>query len=117
MVGRFLSRSLVFLAIAVMAIPLCAATSSLHKTIDITNKTDLNGKMLQPGHYTLVVNGNQAKFEKNGKFVANAPCSWTTLKNKSQYDALLYTRDQLTGIRFEGSKQGINFKQPSSGAN
>jgi hypothetical protein len=117
MVGRMFSRSLMFLAIAAMAIPMCAATSSLHKTIDITNKTDLNGKMLQPGYYTLVVNGNQAKFEMNGKLVANAPCSWTTMKNKSQYDALLYTRDELTGIQFEGSKQVINFKPSSAATN
>jgi hypothetical protein len=116
MTGRMLSRCLAILAIAVMAAPLWAATSSIRKDIDITNKTEVNGKMLQPGNYELVVNGNQAKFEKNGKIVADAPCKWTPLKTTSQYDALLYNKNMLTGIQFQGRNQAISFMgSPASG--
>jgi hypothetical protein len=116
MSGRMFSRCLMFLAIAAMAIPMCAAVSSMHKSINLTNKTDLNGTMLQPGSYTLVVNGNQAKFEQKGKVMANVPCTWRTMKNKSQYDALLYTQNKLTGIQFQGSNRAIAFGQTSANA-
>lgn len=112
--GRILSRCLALLAIVAMALPMWAASSSIRRSIDITSKTQVNGKMLQPGKYELVVNGNQAKFEQNGKVMADAPCTWTSMKNKSEYDALLYTQNKLTGIQFDGRNQAIHFTQASA---
>lgn len=114
--GRILPRCLALLAVAAMALPMWGAANMIHKNFDITRKTQVNGTMLQPGNYEVVVSGHQAKFEQKGKVIANVPCTWNSMKTKSDYDALLYTRNELTGLQFEGQKQSVSFTQTTTSA-
>ena len=108
-------RVLPFFAIAVLTVmtfPAWAKSSSsesLKADITLDAPAALNNATLAAGEYKVVAEGNQAKFEQDGKIVAEVPCTWKTLSNKSRYSAVELDRDRITGIDFSGKTQAIQF--------
>ena len=71
-----------------MTLPVWAKPNSseaLKATVNLTETTTLNNTTLTPGQYKVTAEGNQATFERDGKIVAQIPCTWKTLPNKSEY--------------------------------
>ena len=108
---RVRSRFFAALLATGMALPLwvSAATDSLNKKVHIGSNTTVAGKTIKVGDYDLVVSGNQAKFERGGKVVAEVPCTWKTLPSKSEHDLVLMDGSAVTEIEFKGNTQAIDF--------
>lgn len=85
------------------------ANDSLTATIDLGSTTTIQNKQLQPGRYKVVAEGNEAKFERNGKVVAEVPCTLKTLSQKAQQDDYQTDRNRLTQIDVSGKMQAMMF--------
>jgi len=116
-------RLLPFLSIAVLAmmtLPVWAKPNSseaLKATVNLTETTTLNNTTLTPGQYKVTAEGNQATFERDGKIVAQIPCTWKTLPNKSEYSAVLTDHHRVLEIDFSGKTQAIEFSPNHSAGN
>jgi hypothetical protein len=111
-----ISRSLLSLfsiaILTVMTIPAWAnskSSDSQRVTIELGTTATLNGQTLEPGNYTVVAEGNQAKFEQDGKVVAEAPCSWKTLSSKALNTDVVTNQNRITEIDISGKTQAIEF--------
>jgi hypothetical protein len=105
---------------ALMAIPSWAknnSNGSLSATIDLNSKAALNNTTLVPGEYRVVVEGNQAKFEKDGKVVAEVPCTLKTLSTKATQTEFVVDHDRLTEIKVSGKTEAIEFSSGQSSGN
>jgi hypothetical protein len=110
MTKRLLPFFVVTAVLAVMAIPSYARTNSsdsISATIDLASKANLNNTALVPGQYKVVAQGNQATFEKDGKIVAEVPCTLKNLSSKANYTESFMNHDRLTEIRVSGKNQAI----------
>ena len=109
-------RLLSFLTVTVliaMTLPAWARSNSadsLKATIDVSSTIHVSNKTLEPGEYTVVAEGSQAKFERNGNVIAEVPCTLKTLSNKSPYTAVLINKGRITEIDLSGKTQAIEFK-------
>jgi hypothetical protein len=111
-----MSRRLLLLltvpVLAVMTLPVWAKSNpkdSLSTTITISSTASLNSVTLAPGEYKVVAEGKQAKFERDGKLVAEAPCTWVTLSSKPPYSEVMTDHNRITEIDFSGKTQAIKF--------
>lgn len=115
MISRnFWHSALIAVAGIALALPLsvsAASTSSptMKAKISVISPAALVGRTIQPGNYTVVVSGNQARFERYGKTVADVTCTLTTLKQKAQHDAAYMNAGRLTEIRFAGKTEAAKF--------
>jgi hypothetical protein len=117
MTKRLLPFFVITAILAVMAIPSYARTNSndsISATIDLDSKANLNKTALVPGQYKVVAQGNQSKFEKDGKIVAEVPCTLKNLSRKANHNEFFLDHDRLTEIRVSGKNQAIEL---SSGQN
>lgn len=119
-----MSRRLLSLsAIAVLGLMILPAWAnnnskdSIKTTIDITSTSKVSGTTLRPGQYTVVAEGNQAKFERDGKVVAEVPCTVKTLSTKSPNNQLVMDHGQITEIDLSGKTQAIELPSNSSAGN
>jgi hypothetical protein len=95
-----------------MTLPVWAKSASqttLRAQIDLTSQTKLAGKTLQAGHYMVIVNGHDAKFERDGKTVADVSCNMKTLHQKARTDAAYLNGGRLTEVQFAGKTEAANF--------
>ena len=112
-----------FLTIAVltlMTIPVWAKPNSsdaLKTTINLSQPATLNNMKLPAGEYKVTAQGNQAKFERDGKIVAEVPCTWKTLSNKAPYSEIMTKQDQITQVNFSGKTQAIEFSSNQAAGN
>ena len=70
----------------VITIPSWAKNNSngaISVTITLTEKASLNNTTLAPGEYKVVAEGNKATLQKDGKVIAEVPCTLKTLSNKA----------------------------------
>jgi hypothetical protein len=105
---------------ALMTTPSHARTSSndsLTAKIDLASTTNINNTTLSPGEYKVVAEGNQAKFEKDGKVVAEVPCTLKTLSNKSAHTEFVIDHDRLLEIQVSGKTQAIEFSPAQNSGN
>ena len=106
-------------ALAVMTLPALAKSNSnttLTATFDVTSATKLGSTTLAPGHYVVDVEGTQAKFQKDGKTVAEVPCTVKELSSKAQQTGFRVDNNQMTEIRVSGKTQAIELSTtPVSG--
>jgi hypothetical protein len=93
------------------------STVSLRTTINLQSTVSVNNKTLEPGVYTVVAEGNQAKFERDGKVIAEAPCTFKTLSSKAAYTEVRMDRDRITEIDLSGKTQAIEFPANQSAGN
>jgi hypothetical protein len=103
---------LVIIALAAMSLPVLAKPNTnlaIKATIDINAAMKVGSTTIAPGHYDLLVEGNQAKFEKDHKTVAEAPCTLKDLSSKAQQTEFQLNHDQLTEIQISGKTQAIEF--------
>ena len=104
-----------FLAIAILAamtLPALAKPNSnatVKASFVITAATKVGSTTLAPGNYDVAVEGNQATFVRNGKTVAQVPCTLKTLSTKAQHTELNADHDQLAEIQISGKTQAIEF--------
>jgi hypothetical protein len=104
-----------FLALAAFVVMILPAQGwskpkdSVSTTISVSTTVSVNNKTLEPGEYKVVVEGNTAKFERDGDVVTEAPCTWKTLPNKSQYSDVATDHNRITEIDFSGKTQAIVF--------
>lgn len=102
----------VFAALTLMSVPSWgkpSAKDSLSTTIDILSTTSIQNTQLQPGHYKVIAEGNEAKFERDGKVVAQVPCTLKTLSQKAQQSEFEIDHNRLTEIDVSGKTQAIDF--------
>jgi secreted trypsin-like serine protease len=102
----------VIIALAAMSLPALAKSNSkatIKTTVDLTSTTKVGSTTLAPGHYEVVVEGNQAKFERDGKTVAEVHCTLKDLSTKAQQTEATADHDQLTEIQVSGKTQAIEF--------
>lgn len=111
-----MTRSAVFCAIVLFAMPLLASarpkadtTPVEKKSITLDDPATVDGKTLPPGNYNVLIEGKTAKFERDGKNVATAPCNWKTLNFKAQYDSIeLSAQKAVKELQFEGSNRALD---------
>jgi hypothetical protein len=119
MTRRVFSFFAVVAALAVMTLPALAKANSnatIMATFDVTSATKLGSTTLAPGHYVVEVEGNQAKFRKDGKTVAEVPCTVKELSSKAQQTGFQVDHEQITEIHISGKTQAIEFATtPASG--
>ncbi len=120
MFRRFLPLFIVAAAVAVMTIPVRAknnSSDSLTATLDLDSTATINKTTLTPGEYRVVAEGNQARFEKDGKTVAEVPCTLKTLPNKASLSEFVMDHDRLTEIQVAGKTEAIEFSTSQSAGN
>jgi hypothetical protein len=93
------------------------SNDSLKTTVDISETATINNNTLAPGQYTVIAEGNQARFEQDGKLVAEVPCTWKTLSSKPPYSAVMTNHDRITEVDFSGKTQAIEFPSNNSSGN
>jgi hypothetical protein len=81
----------------------------LSTSIDLTSATKIQNTQLQPGQYKVIAEGNEAKFEQDGKIVAQVPCTMKMLPNKAKQNRYELDHDRLTEIDVSGKTQAIQF--------
>lgn len=120
MTRRLLPLFTVAAAIAVMAIPALAknnSSNSLDATLDLYSTATVNNTKLTPGQYRVIAEGNQAKFEKDGKTVAEVPCTIKTLPSKASSSEFVMDHNQLTEIQVAGKTAAIDFSSSGNSGN
>ena len=98
--------------LTLMAAPSWSKTNtkdSIKATINLYSPAQVMNKDLAPGTYTVIAEGNEAKFEKDGKIVAQVPCTFKALSQKAPQDDFLLNHNQLTEIDVSGKMQAIAF--------
>lgn len=85
------------------------AKDRMTTNIKIDSTINISNKQLVPGRYKIFVEGNEAKFERDGKVVAEAPCQVKTLPEKAKFDEIKTDHDRLTEIDLSGKTQSIQF--------
>jgi hypothetical protein len=112
MTRRLFTVFLAIIALAVMTLPALAKPNSnatIKATFDILSTMKVGSTTLAPGHYDVVVEGNQAKFERGGKTVAEVPCTLKNQSTKAQHTQLTGDNGQLSEIQVSGKTQAIEF--------
>lgn len=109
---RVLQFSLAIAVVCVMSIPVLArpnSKESLSTTIDLITAVNIGNKMVEPGEYKVVAENNRARFEKDGKVIAQVPCTLKTLPAKAHDTEVAVDSNQLTEIRISGKTQAMEF--------
>ena len=92
------------------------AKDGVTATIVVASAENLGNTKLTPGEYRLIATTNQARFERDGKMVAEVPCTWSTLSSKAQFTQVITdNNNQITEIDFGGKTQAIKIS-PSQGS-
>jgi hypothetical protein len=107
MKSRVLSRGLILLT--AMAFSFTAWATTAKKTIHIQKSLQVGDTTLTPGDYTVLVDGNEATFERGHKVVAKAPCAMKDSGAKYSDSAVVYANTAITELRFAGESQVITF--------
>ena len=110
-----ITRSAIFCAVALLAIPLFASARSKpsntqmeKKSMELDKTATVDGKTLTPGKYEVVIEGNKVSFERDGQTVVTARCDWKTMQHKSPYDSKTFSANNvLLELEFEGSSQAL----------
>ncbi|HLI62961.1 MAG TPA: hypothetical protein VKV05_06150 [Terriglobales bacterium] len=120
-----MSRTLTSLAVFVFALTmsLAAFAASKSESIRLYNDTQLNGKTLPAGDYTVKYDATgstaQVKFLKNGKEVASATGQVKHLVNPPDYNQVVTNSangtSTISEIDFGHAKTGVTFGDSSSG--
>jgi hypothetical protein len=114
MVSHKLVRAGFVLLLASVSIPLLSqpqAASSLKKSVSVASDATVAGKALKAGDYTLVVKGTDAKFEQDGKVVADVTCTWDSAPSRLDYDSLLVSDSKVVQFQEGGTTTEIDFGQ------
>lgn len=107
MKSRVFSRGLILLAALVLSFPAWAAP--MKKTIHIRQTLQVGDTTLEPGDYNLVVDGNEATFQRGRKVVAKVSCAMKERGGKYSRDAVIYDNATITEIRLAGQSQVVTF--------
>jgi hypothetical protein len=107
MKSRVLSGGLILLTAMAFTFPAWATPAK--KTIHIQKSLQVGDTTLTPGDYTVLVEGNEATFERGHKIVAKAPCAMKDSGAKYSDSAVVYANTAITELRFAGESQVITF--------
>ena len=107
MKSRVRSRGLILLTALAFSFPAWAAPAKnkiyIQKTLQVGDTT------LTPGDYTVLVEENEATFERGHKIVAKVSCAVKDSGAKYSDSAVVYANTAITEIRFAGQSQVITF--------
>jgi hypothetical protein len=114
---RKLASATLFLLALTMSISAFAASNSKSDSVSLFNATQINGKTLQPGEYTVKCettgSNAQVKFLKNGKEVASANGQVKQLTNRPDHTQVVTqgsgSASTISEIDFAHSGTGISF--------
>jgi hypothetical protein len=107
MKSRILSRGLILLTAMAFSFPAWAVPAK--KTIHIQKSLQVGDTTLSPGDYTVLVEGNEATFERGHKVVAKVSCAVKDSGAKYSDSAVVYANTAITELRFAGESQVITF--------
>jgi hypothetical protein len=107
MKSRVLSGGLILLTAMAFSFPAWAVPTK--KIIHIQQQLQVGDTTLTPGDYTVLVEGNQATFERGHKVVAKVPCAIKDSGAKYSDSAVVYANTAITELRFAGESQVITF--------
>jgi hypothetical protein len=104
--------------IAILTIPSWAGDNSsgaLSARISLDSIATVNNTntTLEPGEYKVVAEQNQAKFDKDGKVVAEVPCTLKTLPGKAAHTEFVVDQGRLLEIQVSGKTEAIEFSSGS----
>jgi hypothetical protein len=94
---------------AALALSFPAWTAPMQKAIHIQQPLQVGDTTLTPGDYNLVVDGNEATFERGHKVVAKVSCTVKEGGEKYSQNAIIYANAAITEIRLAGQSQVITF--------
>ena len=107
MPSRVLPRGLILLTALAFVFPAWAATAK--KAIHIQQPLKVGDTTLAAGDYNIVIEGNEATFERGHKVVAKVSCATKESGEKYSQDAIIYANSAITEIRWAGQSQVITF--------
>ncbi|PYT82076.1 MAG: hypothetical protein DMG40_07150 [Acidobacteria bacterium] len=103
-------RSLALLAALALAVPLFAKPFS--KNINLAQTSKIGKAELQAGEYRLLIDGNKATVQKNGKVITETEGRWEDRNTKSSYDSVLIGENgQVKEVRFSGQARVFVFSE------
>jgi hypothetical protein len=98
--------------LGVLALASTAFAKPLSKDIRINQAAKMGTVSLQAGSYHLVIDGNKATVQKNGKTIAESTGRWEDRDDKSPYDSVLLGEDgQVREVRFSGKNRVFVFSE------
>jgi hypothetical protein len=104
----------------VIAIPSWAksnSSGSISVTITLAEKATVNNTTLAPGDYKVIADASKATIEKDGKVVAEVPCSLKTLSSKAPQTAATVDHGRLMEILASGKTEAIEFSSDQNSGN
>jgi hypothetical protein len=81
------------------------------KTLNLTDETTVNGTLIRPGQYRLVIKikDNQLLVEKmDNKVIAESPIQWKRLDARARSTTLYFDSGALTEVRIGGTHDAVN---------
>lgn len=100
-----------FLALPVLASarPKVEDSQIEKKTIQLDQSATVDGKTLQPGEYRVVIDGDKASFERDGKTIVTASCDWRMMNHRAPYSSETFSENSvLQELEFAGSNQALD---------
>ena len=107
MKSSVLTRGLILTVVLALSLPAWAVPAK--KTIHIQQSLHVGDTTLDPGDYTVVLDGNEATFQKGNKVVAKVSCAVKEGSEKYSQNSVLYANQAITEIRFAGQSQVLTF--------
>lgn len=91
------------------AVPVWAHTDSVQ--MQISHTVTISGTQLKPGDYDFKVenSGKDVNIFRDGNKIAQVPCKWVQLPQKSEYSDVQFTKNQVTEIDFHGKTEAVRF--------
>lgn len=103
-------HSLAGLAVLALALPLWARAGSTSMRLD--NRATIAGKQFEPGDYQLSATEgqNELAFKRDATVVAQVPCQWIKLKNKSPDSDVIPDKNQIVAVEFDGKMEAVKVR-------
>lgn len=105
----YLKQLISVLAIFVFAMIAFASTRTESTHYDVTQTVEIGQTQLKPGHYTLKASesNDQLRVIHDGKLVATVPVRWVKLQRKADNSEIFSTKDHVTRVQFQGSREAV----------
>ena len=103
--------------VSVSAFAKPGAKDSFSVTIDLLSPDSVGTTTVAPGEYRVVIQDNSAKFQKDGKTVAEVPCTLKTLPTKAHETVVSIDHNQMTEIKVSGKVQAVEFSATTASGN
>jgi hypothetical protein len=109
---RSLTVLLAIMAFSVMSVAVSAkndAGDTITANLKLTAPTTVGTTQLPAGEYKVTADGSKAKFQQNGKVVAEVPCTLKDFSGKINQTTFIIDNNKLAEIQVSGKAKAIEF--------